>query len=190
MKEMKGVPKVSTLRFWIYSLGITGMLLGAFAALSAPGDFVPDTTFKGSSLTGWHPLGQANWKAQNGEITGTVNAGGTGGWLVSDQSLQDLQLYTSFRCTDGCKTGVLLRAEKTPAGGMKGVYVSLNEGDLASYRVTLDAQGQELTREKLKAGGGETRYASVGSNLTPGMSASQADNVAGAAAQAGGGAGG
>ena len=33
---------------------------------------------------------------------------------------------------------------------MKGIYVSLTKGDLASYRVTLDAQGQELSREKLR----------------------------------------
>jgi len=50
----------------------------------------------------------------------------------------------SLRCYNGaCKTGVLLRAEKT-AEGMKGVYVSLTEGDIASYLVLLDTQGMRL----------------------------------------------
>ena len=43
---------------------------------------------------------------------------------------------------------------------LKGVFVSLVEGDLASYRVTLDAQGRETTRERLRpAGGGQVRVA-------------------------------
>ena len=53
---------------------------------------------------------------------------------------------------------MLLRAEKT-AEGMKGIYVSLNEGDVASYRVTLDAEGKELHREPLRRAGGQVRIA-------------------------------
>jgi hypothetical protein len=43
---------------------------------------------------------------------------------------------------------------------MKGIFVSLNEGDVASYRVTLDTQGQEIRREKLRPAGGQVRIAS------------------------------
>jgi len=42
-------------------------------------DFVPDSTFSGSTLAGWHTLGAAQWKAQNGELVGTASGGG--GWL-------------------------------------------------------------------------------------------------------------
>ena len=58
-----------------------------------------------------------------------------------DSSYQDIGFFASFRCAGNCRTGVLLRAQKTETG-MKGIYVSLTQGDLASYRVTLDAQGQ------------------------------------------------
>jgi hypothetical protein len=54
---------------------------------------------------------------------------------------QDVGVYLEFRCTADCVTGVLFRAEKTPTG-VKGIYVSLSEPDLASYSVTLDDQGQ------------------------------------------------
>ncbi len=119
--------------------------------------FVPDWTFSGSALTGWHVLGQAKWTATNGELVGTPTAP-EGGWLVLDKSFQDIQVGADVRCAAGCKTGVLVRAEKT-ATGMKGIYVSLVDGDVGGYAVTLDATGKELTREKLRAGGGMIRFA-------------------------------
>jgi len=107
-------------------LGIAALcgliVLAVFAEV--PG-FTPDSTFKGSSLSGWHVLGDADWSARDGEITGNAKAGGKGGWLVLDQSYQDAGFYASFRCAAGCATGLLLRAEKTPQG-MKGLYVALS----------------------------------------------------------------
>ena len=64
-----------------------------------------------------------------------------GGWLVLDKGYQDVAFYASFRCSGACKTGVLLRAEKT-ADGMKGVYVSLSDGDVASYEVSWTRRGR------------------------------------------------
>ncbi|HWC95936.1 MAG TPA: FG-GAP-like repeat-containing protein [Candidatus Sulfopaludibacter sp.] len=130
----------------------------AIPVFAAGLSFIPDSTFKGSTLTGWHTLGQAAWSAHDGELTGAVKPGGEGGWLILDRSYQDIGFHALFRCTGGCKTGVLLRAEKT-ADGMKGIYVSLAEGDIAPYRVTLDARGQELTRERLRYAGGMVRVA-------------------------------
>jgi hypothetical protein len=119
--------------------------------------FQPDWTFKGSALTGWHVMGQADWRAADGELIGTPKAP-EGGWLVLDKSFQDLQLGADFRCATGCKTGVLLRAEKTPTG-MKGVFVSLSDGEPGSFAVTLDASGREQSRERLGAAGGMARFA-------------------------------
>ncbi len=120
--------------------------------------FIPDSTFKGSSLAGLHSLGDAVWRAQAGEITGTVKPGGSGGWLFFDQSFQDVGFHAQFKCTGGCQAGVLVRGEKT-AEGYKGIYVSLNEDNVPSYGVTLDANGKELTRERLRSIGGLTRVA-------------------------------
>ena len=100
------------------------------AILAASQNFRPDVVFRGSTLAGWHTLGQADWRAQDGEIIGTPRQGG--GWLVLDKGYQDIAFYSSFRCSGACKGGVLLRAEKTPEG-MKGVFVSLAEGDVAAY---------------------------------------------------------
>src|SRR4051812_27592564 len=109
---------------------------------AGPANFKPDGMVSGSTLAGWHVMGDAAWKAQNGELVGTAKPGGNGGWLVMDKSFQDVQLYASYRCTGACTSGVLLRAQKTPEGGMSGVYVSLTDGDSASYAVTIDAVGK------------------------------------------------
>jgi len=119
--------------------------------------FKADGTIKGSSLNGWHTVGAATWRADKGEVIGTPTQPG-GGWLMFDTPIQDVGIYANFQCTGGCKTGVLLRAEKT-AEGMKGVFVSLNEGDVASYGVTLDSQGKELSRTKLRQAGAQVRIA-------------------------------
>ena len=71
-----------------------------------------------------------------------------GGWLVLDKGYQDVKFYTEFRCAENCDAGVLLRAEKTPDGGWKGVYVSLS-GEGGSYDLTLNAEGKELNRTRL-----------------------------------------
>ena len=138
--------------YWIAAGSAATLFL--FTPLFGVGpSFKPDGTVKGSSLTGWRTLGQADWKVQAGEITGTMKPGGQGGWFVLDHSYQDAAFYASFRCAEGCKTGLLLRAEKT-AQGMKGIFVSLTAGDLAPYRITLDAEGREISRERLRVGGG------------------------------------
>lgn len=134
------------------------LLVGVVIRVRTAGpSFHPDATLNGPALTGWHTLGSAAWRIDNGELVGTP-AQATGGWLVLDRALQDVAVFASFRCAQGCETGVLLRAEKTPSG-MKGIYVSLSAGEVASYRVTLDAQGRMLTREALRPGGGQMRIA-------------------------------
>src|SRR5688572_14198354 len=129
-----------------------------FSVNAAGPTFRPDVVFKGSALAGWTPLGDAEWRAANGEIIGTPKQPG-GGWLVLDKSFQDVAVFSNVTCTGGCKAGVLLRAEKT-ADGMKGIYVWLTPGDLLSYAVTLDARGRELGRTQLQPaalGGGGGR---------------------------------
>ena len=115
---------------------------------AATHDFAPDVVFKGSSVTGLRTLGSAGWSAQNGEITGAPQ-NPDGGWLVLDKSYQDIQFYTEFRCSGTCNAGVLLRAEKTSSGGLKGDYISLSEGDVDSYELELSPDGKELSRTKL-----------------------------------------
>jgi len=136
------------MRIWQKSVSavFSVALLGSVSLL-AQKDFVPDTVFSGSTLAGWHALGDATWKAQDGKIAASGAAGE--GWLVSDVKLQDVRVFLRLQCAAGCNSGVLLRASKTKDNGLHGVFVSLAEGDLATYDLTLDANGKEVSKVKL-----------------------------------------
>jgi hypothetical protein len=158
------------------------------AVFAASQNFLPDVVFKGSSLTGWHKLGQGDWRAENGEIIVAPNE--SGGWLVLDKGYQDIAYYGSFRCAGACRTGILLRAEKI-ADGMKGIYVSLAGGDIAGYEVLLDAQGKETSRTPLGPGPGMARMGAArfsgAEDLVPGFAKpapTRAEALAAAAAAA------
>ena len=106
-------------------LALAGMGL-LMRPASANRNFLPDWTFQGSSLGTWRTLGDADWRAENGEIVGTPRTG-AGGWLILDRPLQDVQFASTFRCTGGCQAGVMVRAQSTPEG-MRGIYVALPYG--------------------------------------------------------------
>src|SRR5436309_6562559 len=129
----------------ISTLAVVFVLLSAIFA--ATHDFIPDFTFQGSTLNAWHTVGQANWRAENGEIIATPQSS-EGGWLILDKGYQDVKFYSEFRCADKCDGGILLRAGKTPDGGWKGIYVALS-GEGGSYDLTLSADGKELKRKPL-----------------------------------------
>ena len=156
--------KPATLRRTL--LAAAGAAIILWPAIGAGPTFIPDFTFKGSTLTGWHPLGDADWRAESGEIIGTPKSAG-GGWLLMDKALQDTGIYASFKCTGGCRTGLLLRAEKT-ADGMKGLLVSLTEGEQGLFRVTLDARGQETHRDKLRPAAAMIRFGQPATAPVPG----------------------
>jgi hypothetical protein len=134
-------------------------LLNALPVFATGPSFVADATLKGSSLSGWHTVGAAKWSLDHSVLTGTPGSSGDGGWLVLDRSYQDIGLYAEFKCSGACDAGILFRGEKTPDGGMKGSYVSLNGETLTYYAVTVDANGKIIERTPLPRGGGQMRIA-------------------------------
>ena len=140
-----------------------GMVAAAGALLVLPRagankNFVPDWTFQGSSLASARTLGGADWRAENGEILGSPKTL-DGGWLFLDRPLQDVQFAATFRCTAGCRAGVMLRAQSS-AEGIQGIYVALPEGENppAAFALKLDPQGREIKREPLNRGFGTVRF--------------------------------
>ncbi|MBW3628598.1 MAG: DUF1080 domain-containing protein [Gemmatimonadetes bacterium] len=147
--------KTRTSRF-VAALG--AMLATSVATAQTPvRDFVPEYTFQGSDLKGYQPVGRATWRAQNGQIIGTAT-GGNPGWLLMEQSYQDVSFWSNFRCSGPCNAGVMFRTTRT-ARGLEGIFISLADGDLAPYRVVVDQDGRITSRERLAAGGGQVRIA-------------------------------
>jgi hypothetical protein len=120
-------------------------------------NFTPDWTFRGSSLASFRTLGDAEWRAEDGEIVGKPRSA-AGGWLILDKPLQDVQFAATFRCTGGCRAGVMVRAQSTPEG-IRGIYVALPDGQnpAGTFALKLDPQGREVQREALKPARGTVR---------------------------------
>src|SRR4051794_20984447 len=120
--------------------------------------FVPDWTFKGSALSGMKQVGQATWRAENGEIIGTPT-GPDGGWLLLENGYQDVQMAASYRCAGQCTVGIMVRSEKSP-DGTKGVYTLLSGDERSTATVTVGADGRIASREPLtRNAGGQARFA-------------------------------
>jgi hypothetical protein len=116
-------------------------------------NFIPDWTFKGNDLKkDWTAVGQATWKAVDGEIIGTPSSA-DGGWLVLNKGLQDFQFGGDLKCVGACKAGVLVRAKKNADGSLSGVFIPYGEGESPLATVTIDAAGKETSRTPLDAGG-------------------------------------
>jgi hypothetical protein len=160
--------------------------LGLCAYAAGP-TFRPDFIFKASTLAGWSPLGAGDWKAVNGEIVGTPKTP-AGGWLVLNKSFEDVGVFSNITCDAGCKAGILLRAEKTSDGGMKGILLQIENGELKSFAVKIDAQGTETQRDALPPGGRGGRGAGPGGARAGGAGAgAPGPGAPGAAATGGGG---
>ncbi|MFL6451696.1 MAG: hypothetical protein ACJ746_29075 [Bryobacteraceae bacterium] len=155
-------------------------LCGVFALLgfTAGPTFRADYKFPGIALTDFKPLGAAEWKVQNGEIIGTPKDA-AGGWvLLNGREFQETQIYAEVKCEGGCRAGILMRAERTPDGGMKGILMSVTENDLVPYVVRVDATGKEISRTALPPPAGRQ-----GSNARSAAAADSGNPTARMAAQ-------
>ncbi|HEU4632350.1 MAG TPA: DUF1080 domain-containing protein, partial [Flavisolibacter sp.] len=65
----------------------------------------PVRLFNGKDLTGWHAMGENQWKAENGILRSPKS----GANIVTDKSFTDFKLHIEFRYPQGSNSGVYLR---------------------------------------------------------------------------------
>lgn len=65
----------------------------------------PVRLFSGTDLSGWHVIGESQWRAENGVLRNTK----AGGNLVTDRTFTDFKLHVEFRYPRGSNSGVYLR---------------------------------------------------------------------------------
>ena len=65
----------------------------------------PIALLNGTDLTGWHAMGDNQWKVINGVLTNTK----AGGNLVTNQTFTDFKLHAEFRYPKGGNSGIYLR---------------------------------------------------------------------------------
>lgn len=113
--------------------------------------FAPDHTF---NMNDWKSSGNANWRFNNGELSASNGSG----WLFFNRSFQDAALHALFNVAPGGEAGFLFRAKQT-ADSTTGILVLIREGEQFTYRITLDKNGKEITRKKLRSAGSIVRIA-------------------------------
>jgi hypothetical protein len=83
---------------------------------SAPGDWTP--MLAGNSFTDWTPDKTAQWKIENGVVTGT----GPRTHLRSTQNFTNLALKVEAKAEPGANGGIYFRVSGTRAGNLPGGY--------------------------------------------------------------------
>lgn len=63
------------------------------------------TIFDGKSLDNWNPIGDANWKLEDGSVVATKGTG----FLVSKVSYGDVQIRVEFWADEDANSGVFIR---------------------------------------------------------------------------------
>ena len=105
---------------------LTICFLSAFVALQATSVSAQDagwtTLFDGSSLSGWNPIGNANWELADG----AVQADSGSGFLVTPRSYGDFEMIVQYWVDEPANSGSFIRCADPE---------SVN--DLNSYQVNI-----------------------------------------------------
>ena len=145
-------------------------LSGALAAACAPAcralglaaskNFVPDHVFKGSTPDRAGAAGRR--RLARAERRDHRHARDGGGWLIARALLPGRRVLRVVPLRGrAASAGVLLRAEKTPDGGLKGIFVVARRRTTSSPIASRSTRrARETSRERLRpAGGGQVRVA-------------------------------
>lgn len=67
------------------------------------------TLLDGSSMNGWYPVGNGNWRVEGGAVVADKLTGKATGFLVSDKSYRDFELHAEFWASDDANSGIFMR---------------------------------------------------------------------------------
>lgn len=65
--------------------------------------------FNGKDLTGWEPIGKADWKVEDGVLVGTQGPGKAPGDLLTSASFGDFELTVTYKVVWPANTGIWFR---------------------------------------------------------------------------------
>lgn len=71
------------------------------AAVAADESAAWKPLFDGKTLAGWHPVGDGEWKVEDGAIVGRADKAKLYGLLVSDKQFKDFTVRFKFKCLSG-----------------------------------------------------------------------------------------
>jgi hypothetical protein len=75
--------------------------------------------FDGKSLEGWNPIGEANWRIEDGAI---VADKGKGGFLLTKDKYKNHQIYAEFWADEAANSGIFVRCIDPKTIGARTCY--------------------------------------------------------------------
>jgi hypothetical protein len=67
------------------------------------------TLLDGTSMKGWYPVGNANWRVEGGAVVADKLTGKATGFLVTDKSYRDFELHAEFWVSHDANSGIYMR---------------------------------------------------------------------------------
>ena len=107
----------------LLALGITAIQLAPQAAGQSGPGWV--TLTDGKNLDGWTPVGEANWRVEDGALVAdksTAANGQGGGHLVTKASYKDHMIYAEFWSDEEANSGIFIRCKDPKQIGARTCY--------------------------------------------------------------------
>jgi hypothetical protein len=114
---------------------IVSMLVSAALASNCLGEEIYRPLFNGKDLDGWHTVGSAIWKVEEGVIVGGQEGDPKrSGLLMTKDQFQDFELVLDFMIHEHGKynSGVYLR-QQSGKGGRTGYQINIGRGQAQEY---------------------------------------------------------
>ena len=127
--------------------GLIGQQRGHEPGVAA--NFAADGAFTGSSLTGWRPVGGATGAPRTARSSARPGPRAAG--CSRTRPTKTSPWWPRSAAPAAAPPACWCAPSRPPGGGTKGILVSLTAEERASYHVTLDAQGRETSRDRLRA---------------------------------------
>ena len=109
----------------VVALALMPLAFAADEANPKPHDGKWAPLFDGKSLAGWHPIGDGEWKVQDGAIVGRNTKANDYGHLVSDKSYADFTVRLKYKSVAG-NSGLYFRIAPEGASGVSGFQAEID----------------------------------------------------------------
>jgi hypothetical protein len=124
-----------------------GLLFVGSAHAEQPSAWKP--LMDGTTLSGWHPVGDGTWSVENKEFVGRANKEKLYGLLVSDKTFKDFTVRFKFQCLTG-DSGFYIRTIIKPPEKAHGLQIQVGPPKTGTGGIYESYGRAWVTRPKLE----------------------------------------
>ena len=98
------------MRTSFFIVGALALCLGATDARAQSGEGWV-TLFDGKTMDGWSPVGETNWRVEDGAVVADKRTSKDPAYLVSAKPYKNYELYVEFWSSDDANSGIYMRCQ-------------------------------------------------------------------------------